>query len=106
MLVGHASEIVTGHVVVSAAASLPIAATFLLFAVASLVPIAKGVPRKGAKEFGSPLTFLTSDREVTVGRVAMLVRRVAAAAVPVALSQQCVKFVLYGVVACRNGEYF
>lgn len=55
------------------AATGPIAFTFLLFTVASMVPISKGIPRKGAKEFGSPLTFLTSDLEVTVGRVAMLV---------------------------------
>jgi hypothetical protein len=32
------------------------------------------VPRKGAAEFGSPLTFLTPTLEVNVGRVAMLVR--------------------------------
>ena len=38
------------------------------------IPIAKGVPRKGAAEFGSPLTFLTPTLEVNVGRVAMLVR--------------------------------
>jgi hypothetical protein len=37
------------------------------------IPIAKGVPRKGAAEFGSPLTFLTPTLEVNVGRVAMLV---------------------------------
>lgn len=50
----------------------PIAGVFLLFAVASLIPIAKGVPRKGAAEFGSPLTFLTPNLEVNVGRIAML----------------------------------
>ena len=38
------------------------------------IPIAKGVPRKGAAEFGSPLTFLTPTLEVNVGRIAMLVR--------------------------------
>lgn len=45
----------------------PIAGVFLLFAVASLIPIAKGVPRKGAAEFGSPLTFMTPNLEVNVG---------------------------------------
>lgn len=71
---GLTAELFTGKSIIEQyrMAPLPIALTFLLFAVASLIPIAKGVPRKGAKEFGSPLTFLTSDLEVTVGRIAML----------------------------------
>lgn len=50
----------------------PIAAVFLLFIVASLIPISKGLARKGAADFGSPFGFLTSELEVNVGRVAML----------------------------------
>jgi len=72
---GLTAELATGRSIAEqfSMATGPIAFTFLLFTVASMVPISKGIPRKGAKEFGSPLTFLTSDLEVTVGRVAMLV---------------------------------
>jgi len=49
----------------------PIAATFLLFIVASLIPILKGVPRKGGKEWGG-IPWFTPDREIINGRVAML----------------------------------
>lgn len=71
---GLTAELTSGKSIIEQyrIAPVPIAAVFLLFAVASLIPIAKGVPRKGAKEFGSPLTFLTPDLEVNVGRVAML----------------------------------
>jgi hypothetical protein len=71
---GLTAELASGKSIIEQyrIAPLPIAGVFLLFAVASLIPIAKGVPRQGAKEFGSPLTFLTSDLEVNVGRVAML----------------------------------
>jgi len=52
-------------------APLPIAATFLLFTVASLVPISKGVPRKGGKDWGG-LPQFTPDAELVNGRIAML----------------------------------
>lgn len=52
-------------------APLPIAATFLLFTVASLVPISKGVPRKGGKDWGG-LPQFTPDAELINGRVAMI----------------------------------
>jgi len=52
-------------------APLPIAATFLLFSVASLIPISKGVPRKGGKDWGG-LPQFTPDAELINGRIAML----------------------------------
>lgn len=49
----------------------PIIGTFVLFSVASLIPILKGVPRRGGKYWGG-LPQFTPDAEITVGRVAML----------------------------------
>lgn len=71
---GLTAELASGKSIIEQyrIAPLPIAGVFLLFAIASLIPIAKGVPRKGAAEFGSPLTFLTPTLEVNVGRIAML----------------------------------
>lgn len=52
-------------------APLSIAATFMVFSVASLIPISKGIPRTGAKEWGG-IPIFTSDAELVNGRVAML----------------------------------
>jgi len=49
----------------------PIAATFLLIIVASLIPIVKGVPRKGGAAWGGLKAF-TSDAELINGRLAMI----------------------------------
>jgi hypothetical protein len=48
-----------------------IIATFILFTVATAVPILKGEPRKGAAEYGGIPAF-TSNAELLNGRVAMV----------------------------------
>ena len=61
------AEVATGKTVFQQSQAYPgvIAATFALWTVASLVPILRGVPRKGNFIF-------TSGRELINGRVAML----------------------------------
>lgn len=54
-------------------APVPIIGTFVLFSVASLIPMLKGVPRYGGGHWGG-LEQFTPDAEITVGRIAMLVR--------------------------------
>jgi len=53
-------------------APLLIAATFLVIIVATLVPILKGVPRRGSTEMGGPVPGLSSDAEIINGRIAMI----------------------------------
>jgi hypothetical protein len=53
-------------------APLLIAATFLVIIVATLVPILKGVPRRGSTEMGGPVPGLSSDAEIINGRIAMV----------------------------------
>jgi len=67
------SELATGRTVSQqvAFAPLAVAGTFLLFIVATMIPILKGVPRKGAAEWGGIPQF-TSDAELINGRVAMI----------------------------------
>lgn len=67
------SELATGRTVAEQVAIAPgaIAATFLLFIVASVVPVLRGAPRKGGKEWGG-LPQFTADAELINGRVAML----------------------------------
>ncbi len=62
-----AAEVATNKNVVQQVQAYPrtIAFTFLLWSVASLVPILRGVPRKGNFIF-------TSGRELINGRIAML----------------------------------
>jgi hypothetical protein len=48
-----------------------IAATFLVFIVATLVPILRGVPRRDSKDLGG-LPGFTADGEIITGRIAML----------------------------------
>lgn len=52
-------------------APLPIVSVFVLFSVASLIPMLKGVPRYGGGHWGGIKAF-TPDAEITVGRIAML----------------------------------
>lgn len=52
---------------------IPEAVCFLLCSVASLIPMLKGVPRYGGGHWGGIKAF-TPDAEITVGRIAMLVR--------------------------------
>lgn len=67
------SELATGRTVSEqvAFAPLAVAGTFLLFIVATMVPILRGEPRKGAAEWGGIPQF-TSDAELINGRVAMV----------------------------------
>lgn len=62
-----AAEVVTGKNTFQQvqAAPGPIAATFAIWIVASLVPILRGVPRRGNAVF-------TSGREIIFGRIAMM----------------------------------
>ncbi len=52
---------------------MPEALRSLLCSVASLIPMLKGVPRYGGGHWGGIKAF-TPDAEITVGRIAMLVR--------------------------------
>jgi hypothetical protein len=54
-----------------AKAPVPIVSVFVLFSVASLIPMLKGVPRYGGGHWGGIKQF-TPDAEITVGRIAML----------------------------------
>jgi hypothetical protein len=50
----------------------PIAGVFLLFIVATLIPILRGVPRKGGAEWSFGLPQFTPNAELVIGRTAML----------------------------------
>jgi hypothetical protein len=60
---------------------MPEAVSPLLCSVASLIPMLKGVPRYGGGHWGGIKAF-TPDAEITVGRIAMLVRSDRACLVP------------------------
>lgn len=49
----------------------PIIGVFVLFSIASLIPMLKGVPRYGGEKWGSLKAF-SPDAEILVGRTAML----------------------------------
>jgi len=67
------AELATGQTIFQQFEAAPkaIVATFALFAVATLIPIVRGVPRKDAKEFGG-LSAFTSNAELINGRVAIV----------------------------------
>jgi len=69
-----AAEFATGRPVSQqvAVAPVPIAVTFAIFIVASLIPILKGVPRKGGKDWPFGIAAFTPDAEIVLGRTAML----------------------------------
>lgn len=68
------AELATGKTIFeqTAAAPGPIAFTFALFAIATLIPIVRGQPRLGSKEMGGPLPQFTSYAEVVNGRLAIV----------------------------------
>lgn len=72
-LTGFAAELGSGKSILEQfkIAPLPIAGVFLLFIVASLVPISKGIPRSGGAKWGGLAAF-TPDAEIIIGRTAML----------------------------------
>ena len=67
---------------------MPETVLFLPCSVASLIPMLKGVPRYGGSHWGGIKAF-TPDAEITVGRIAMLVR-----------SECC----LFGAVSMRHTQ--
>lgn len=67
------AELFTGKTVFEQTAQAPnaIIATFVIFTIATLVPILRGVPRRGGKEMGGLHAF-TSNAELINGRLAII----------------------------------
>lgn len=67
------AELSTGQTVIQQFNTAPkaVIATVVIFAVATLIPILRGVPRKDAKEFGG-LPLFTSKAELINGRLAII----------------------------------
>jgi hypothetical protein len=67
------AELATGQTVIQQFNTAPkaVIATVVIFAIATLIPIVRGVPRKDAKEFGG-LSPFTSKAELINGRLAII----------------------------------